>query len=586
MRLTFIILFVSLYFLNAKAEIHNWPPDSIEHSPLQRKLTDNRFVPSTKRWNLVWADQLVPNWITPAKVEFASKNYVGTQKIWSDQISQFRKYNKNFIGLIYHLAVGINPNHNDDCPNPKSNSGDGFIGVVSPKGYVSEWTEHFEPWLIEQDIALNSSRFEAMFQHYDESDKNHRVWHNDPYWLMNIENDDWTEYISEQCKKWMIGNENEGCFFDVSVETNSSLYNPKSQNPPPSNFNWWQAPHKPFDKPNFINDYNEFSPWINNLYLKYYQQIYKTFHNDERDFLVIPNTDQMVTTVYDPVWLDGNQNGETIDGAMIEGFGNYKGYDMWLTLERCVRHITGRSKILIAQFDADTPEERYRRTAMYMLVKNENSFININPRIVAWYPEYEIDLGDQSPLPKTLDSLRVKGNGWQSLWKREYQHGIVFCNTSDSYMEVYSDDIPTFSINYWQMVVTSGGGEVNENGEIQKQSLSYEGIQISSKILIPPSECIIIHTTPWTSVNENKKSNKDFSISPNPANDILNININYSTISSFDISIYNNFGEKVLSLKLKNNTNQIDITKLPSGSYFIVLHDGSDLYYQRLSILK
>ncbi len=587
MKTFIIVLLVFFQIINSKAKVYSWLPlDSLEKSTLNLNLSDNRFIPSTKIWNLVWADQLVPNWLTDGKVEFAAKNYIGTQKIWDYQIEDYRKYNPNFLGLIYHLAVGLNPEHNDDCPNPKSQSGDGFIGVVSPEGYVSEWTTHFQPWLIKQGIALNSNRFESMFQHYDIEDKAHRVWHNDPYWLMNIANIDWNDYLIFQCKDWMTGNKNEGCFFDVSVETNSFLYNPKLQNPAPKNFNWWQEPHKPFAYNDKMINYSDFAPWMNDLYLNYFQNIYKAFHSSDTDFLVIPNTDQMVTTVYDPVWLDGDENGETIDGAMMEGFGNYKGYDMWLTLDRCIRHITGRGKILIAQFNANTPEERYRRTAMYMLVKNENSFININPQIVAWYPEYEINLGKQSALPKTLETLRVKGEGWQSLWKREYQNGIVFCNTSDSDMVIKTDDVPTFSINFWNVIHTSGGGEVSDSGQIQEQNIYFERLSPSSYIVIHSSECIIIHTIPFTDVKEKAYENNSFTVYPNPANNILNITFNTPMYSNTHIIIYDSFGRNIKELELSFAKKQIDLSDMVSGNYFIVLQNGYVKHYQRFSIIK
>src|SRR5262249_44660279 len=149
-------------------------------------------------------------------------------------------------------------------------------------------------------------------------DSLHRVWHQDPYWLMNIENSDWTQYIGDETLDWMRGNQDEGCFFDVAVETNSSLYNPKKSDPPPHDFNWWQSPHGPSGYVGTIADYSNFDDWQNPRSLRYFQNIYRRFHTDSVDYLVLPNVDQMVTTVYDPTWLDGDASGETIDGAMME----------------------------------------------------------------------------------------------------------------------------------------------------------------------------------------------------------------------------------------------------------------------------
>src|SRR5205823_1795847 len=147
------------------------------------------------------------------------KNYVGTQKIFNYQAADYRVFNSNFLILTYHLALGLNPQHNDDCPFPHNNAGSGFIGVIAPAGYVGEWSTYFLPWLSGKSITVGSSRYEQMFQHYDAIDTAHRVWHIDPQWLMNADNADWRTYMGDQCISWMTGNQNEGCFMDVSVET-------------------------------------------------------------------------------------------------------------------------------------------------------------------------------------------------------------------------------------------------------------------------------------------------------------------------------------------------------------------------------
>src|ERR1051325_4246171 len=100
---------------------------------------------------------------------------------------------------------------------------------------------------------------------------------------------------------------------------------------------------------------------------------------------------------------------------------------------------------------------------MYMLIKNANSFINIADGTVNWFPEYEIDLGNQSPVPPIIDSLRVTGSGSASLFKRDYANGMVLCNTSAN---VLSHTLPG---NNWYQVITSGGGAVDANGNIAAQ---------------------------------------------------------------------------------------------------------------------
>ncbi len=567
------------------SQVPEWPPGGVKKYPPSPVLPGGRFVPITNRYNLVWADQIIPGQTTPRRIEFAAKNYAGTQKLWADQVSQFRQYNSNFLCLIYHLAVGINPQHNDDCPDPKSESGSGFIGVVAPAGYVSEWDTYFLPWLSDNGITQGSARYENMFQHYDESNESHRVWHQDPYWLMNISNDDWTQYITDQCIGWMDGNDNEGCFFDVSVETDSYLYNPKESNPAPGNFNWWEPPHEPFGTGGAILDRNDFSDWMNGLYKAYYQKIYQRFHTAVLDYLVIPNVDQMVTSVYDPTWLDGGE-GETVDGVMMENFGDYTGQDMYLTLERAVRHITGRNKILIAQFDADTPEERYRRAAMYMLIKNNISYININPGIIAWYPEYEINLGVFVSNPADLEELRVDAGGhgdWHSLWERYYEQGVVVCNTSDEAIEYMPNpDLPTgvASDVHYKMIVTEGGGEVSEDGIPPAYSVTEKDVSVP--ISIEPSQCMIIRF--YITGVEDDKSNYEPLVYPNPANGVINI----KTDGLRSASICDIFGRELYSSDKPADSGIITIntSAFNPGTYFLKINTYGGTLIKKIVIRR
>lgn len=541
---TVIQLLIGLSLLFTASTLQaQWPPEPTRPAPIMQTLhlDSGRFVPSTRRWNLVWADQIIPNKITPARFRFAAEHYVATQKIWSNQAAQFRAINPNFLVIAYHLAAGLNPHSNSDCPDPKSNSS-GIIGSVAPKGYVSEYATCFEPWLAASSIAELSARYEAMFQHYDQTDSAHRVWHQDPAWLMNISNSDYQQYIGDVTLDWMRGNANEGCFFDVAVETNSSLYNPKASDPSPVNFDWWAPPHAPAGESQ-LADRSAFASWMNQRYLACYQNVYKRFHTGDTNYLVIPNTDQMVTTVYDPTWTDGNASGETIDGAMMEGFGSYRGSDMWLTLDRAVRHLTGRGKILIAQFYNVDSTERLRRTAMYMLVKNENSFLNIlNADGVEWYPEYEIDLGDQSGLPSKLDSLRISGSASQSVWSRDYARGRVLCNTSDAAMDV---DVP--AVGQWAQVVTHGGGRVADDGTTQPQSITY--LTVAGHITIPPSAGVILARRDAPSeVGDRASAPFNVSISPGASPSAVQLHLTLATETDVQIFVVNLLGQQIATI--------------------------------------
>ncbi len=411
------------------SQVQSWPPGGTVVSPITSgmNLPANRYVPSSRDYNLVWADELTGQ---PAgKVRFIAQNYVASQKMAASQVADYRAYNPNFLCVIYHLSNGINPQNDNDCPLPHGTTP---ITSCTPKGWVSEWDSCFTPWLAASGITQGSSRFEQMFQHYTSVDPNNRVWHTDPQWTMCLENADWQKYVADETINWMTGEQNEGCFFDVCVETMvPGLYNPAAGDPAAAQLQLVPQPvrarglHRRHTRRLFRLDERPV-PWILAGYLqKIPCAVRRLSHYSQRR-----SDDHRLVR-----WMEGNVNGETIDGAMMESFGNATGSDMYLTLSRAVKHLTGRGKILIAQFYDSTQAERYRRTGMYMLVKNENSFINILPQGgPSWFPEYEITLGDQSPVPAVIDSLRVAGSGSASLFKRDYQNGMVLCNTSGTAM--------------------------------------------------------------------------------------------------------------------------------------------------------
>lgn len=570
-------------FSGILSQVHSWPPGGLKPSPAFSKmqLPSNRFIPSSRRWNLVWADQIIPENNTSAEVAFAANNFIGTQKIFQYQADTFRTYNPNFLVLMYHLAAGVNPGENDYCPDPKTNHGSGYIGVVSPKGYVSEWFEYFLPWVTGQ--KLNLADYEKMFQHYDTDDSLHRVWHYDPFWLMDLRNNDWLEYTAYLCLDWMY-QINDGCFFDVAVEANAGFYNPNSSDPSPNNFNWWQPPHNPTNTVTKITDLNDFYQWMNGQYLQFFQNVYTYFHNSgEGDFLVIPNVDQMATTLYEPIWLDGNAFGETIDGAMMENFGNYTGSDMLLSLQRGFNHITSRKKILIAQFSDTSQAERLRRTAMYMLVKNDNSYLNIvKSNKIAWYPEYEIDLGDAASLPDSFDLLKTGSGSSKFLLKRSYDSGMVVCNTFDTAISYnpYGEG--------WAYLKTSGGGNINPDGSIQPQSLVY--IPFTGKITINPSQCLVLKKVDSSAnyVSE-MKNDEPISFYPNPAQNTLNIYYRNNSNASVEICIRDILGTEFKHKyfqpsEAQVNNFKIDISDLQTGLYFCTVKNSLEI--QTFKFLK
>lgn len=70
-----------------------------------------------------------------------------------------------------------------------------------------------------------------------------------------------------------------------------------------------------------------------------------------------------------------------------------------------------------------------------------------------------------------------------------------------------------------------------------------------------------------------------FSIYPNPTNELLNIRLHSNVVMEFELSIYSLVGAEVAHYK--NTTEQINVSALPSGTYFLQLKTSEGLTYQQ-----
>ena len=92
-----------------------------------------------------------------------------------------------------------------------------------------------------------------------------------------------------------------------------------------------------------------------------------------------------------------------------------------------------------------------------------------------------------------------------------------------------------------------------------------------------------VTTIESTLSNEDFVFEKYFSVYPNPANDILNIN-KKEGINLESISVYNTLGQQVIAIANAQNIKQIDISKLKIGTYFILVN--SDQGYSNIQFIK
>ena len=83
------------------------------------------------------------------------------------------------------------------------------------------------------------------------------------------------------------------------------------------------------------------------------------------------------------------------------------------------------------------------------------------------------------------------------------------------------------------------------------------------------------------SSSENSISGIDYPPFPNPTTDIISIGRNYN--DQFTYNIYNSLGSIVSSGKYYN---QVDVSKLPSGTYFLILTDKNSRKLATTKFLK
>ena len=77
-----------------------------------------------------------------------------------------------------------------------------------------------------------------------------------------------------------------------------------------------------------------------------------------------------------------------------------------------------------------------------------------------------------------------------------------------------------------------------------------------------------------------------FSISPNPCRDVLTILFKNNRLFQGNITITNLLGIKVKKLAGTGSKQQIDISNLPNGTYFILINNGENRYSGKFMVMK
>lgn len=419
-------------------------------------------LPSTKRYVLVWQDQMIPDSYSQGLIDWVVGHYVGTQKIFQNQIDKYRAKNPNFLNLVYHLSYGLN---GADQANPVGN-------ITGANKYGQEDSDTFTPWL----AAHPNVQRESCYQHTGaQMTMQTRVSYPDPYWLMDIASPCWTQYLGETLVTWSgyATTKSDGIFFDVGF-------------PPWYNYSpatWWTQPAGGSTRQALL-------AWWNPRAKTYFDGLRTALAagNGHPRYIVIPNTDALVDGIDEPEFLAGTDGVFTENWqAILANAGDWN-----LSARRIAKWATSAGKVWMGDVtkpgDQLTQQERELVIGTYLLLRNGTSYIMIGNGDLTWWPEYEIDLGWYlAEPPADLEMLKVAGAGGSQggLYARQYVAGTVLVNSSAS-PQTYMVSGPMKRATF------SGGGAVDKNGNEVAQTLDYSTDVPVGPLMVPARGVIIL----------------------------------------------------------------------------------------------
>jgi MYXO-CTERM domain-containing protein len=427
-------------------------PAALQPSSLAQPL------PSTRRYVLVWKDQLIPDAYSAALVDWVTTHYVGTQKLFQRQIDAYRQKNPNFLHLTYHLAYGLN---GADQTAPVGN-------ITGPNKYGQEDTDTFTPW-----VQAHAATREPMYQHSSTTiSAATRVGYPDPFWLMDVASADWRAYLEDTLLAWMAfpTAKSTGAFLDVAFYP-WYAYTPS---------NWWTVPAGGATRA-------DLRTWWNPRAQAYYEALRTAFapQAGRPRYLVVPNVDAMVDATDEYQFLDGT------DGAFTENWQAITASpgDWNLSVRRIAQYVTSKAKLWMVDVTKDVPPaDRQLLLGTFLLLRNGTSYIMFGGGDLSWYPEYEIDVGGYTAEPPAdIETLRVAGAGGAQggLYARPHVAGVVLVNSSAA-AQTYTVASPMKQAEW------SGGGAVDANGNEAAETLTYTKDVPAGQLSVPARSVVIL----------------------------------------------------------------------------------------------
>src|SRR5262245_25756333 len=403
------------------------------------------YFPATTNGIHIIEDQL-PGGLSSAMVRFVATHTDGTQKETLGITNQFRAINPDFTVLHYQLGTG-NSAYDYIINNQWS----------SDFGYVNQQ----ESWFAHQSYSGEPQSAADLVSG--------RVGNSTGWYQADIANPAWQQYTLNQVIQNMAATGSNAWFADsFTYGLGGAGYNA----PVPTRYQGTNAAN-PAYWPGGVTWTTQMGNWARAVESAFAQ--YNAANGTDYKFL--PNLDGRATS-WEPNWYNDANGVPVVDGAFLEGFGQYTdNYNWALSMNRGL-NLTHNNKIVIMQpYPSAAPNTAAGQQQIdfflgtYLLLKGDQTYLNIDyGGGVQYYPEYQLDLGTPTtPLPGN-----VSGYLWNGVYRRDFQNGFVLVNPGST----------TYTLNLggtFQQVQGHGGGtmtdaQIDANGNYIGGSLTYQNV--------------------------------------------------------------------------------------------------------------
>ena len=421
------------------------------------------YFPSTANGIHVIEDQL-PGSLSSAMVQFVATHTDGTQKELLSQTNQFRAINPNFTVLHYQLGIG--------------NSAYDYI-------INDQWSSDFS-YVNQQESWFAHQSYSGEPQSAADLASGRVLGNNNDWYQADIANPAWQQYTLNQVFQNMAATGSNAWFADsYTYGIGGAGYD----SPIPTRYQGTNAAN-PADWPGGITWTTQLGNWARTVENAFAQ------HNATygTNYKFIPNLDARVTS-WEPNWYNDANGVPILDGAFLEGFGQYTDtYNWTLSMNRGL-NLTHNDKIVIMQpYPSADPSTAAGQQQVdfflgtYLLLKGDQTYLNIDyGGGVQFYPEYQLDLGTATTPPPS----DVSSDLWNGVYRRDFQNGFVLVNPGST--------THTLSLGgTYREVQGHGGGtmtdaQIDANGNYTGGSLSYQAV--SSVTLAGGSAAIFLNPT-------------------------------------------------------------------------------------------